>query len=146
MKRDKNLSPEFITLLALIAYKEGEISEERCCEVTGFKRADLRKEMERRCGLSRPYTDMENMVAERDSQILKLVNEINALKHAKPDWRIGLTVKPKYRTHELHYERGTIRDVHPDGTGGVHDKDGVLKIEMQTGQTILAPADEWVTA
>ena len=83
MKRDKNLSPEFITLLALIAYKEGEISEERCCEVTGFKRADLRKEMERRCGLSRPYTDMENMVAERDSQILKLVNEINALKHAK---------------------------------------------------------------
>lgn len=64
----------------------------------------------------------------------------------KPDWRIGLTVKTKYRTHERYYERGTVRDVHPDGTNGIHDKAGVLRIEIIGGPTILEPADNWVTA
>ncbi len=62
------------------------------------------------------------------------------------DWRIGLTVKPKYRSHELYYERSVVRDVHPSGTGGVVDPHGVLRIETQDGRTLLVPADEWVTA
>ncbi len=63
-----------------------------------------------------------------------------------PDWRIGLSCKPKYRTHPLRYEgHGKIIEVHPSGTGGIVDRDGVLRIELN-GRTFLAPADEWMTA
>jgi hypothetical protein len=64
----------------------------------------------------------------------------------KRDWRIGLSCKPKYRTHPLYYERGEILDVEPSGTGGIVDPNGVLRIKMQDGKVFLAPADEWVTA
>lgn len=65
---------------------------------------------------------------------------------AAPDYRIGLSCKPKYRKHELYYEgRGKIVGVEPSGTAGIVDKDGVLKIELN-GRTFLAPADEWMTA
>jgi hypothetical protein len=62
------------------------------------------------------------------------------------DWRIGLTVKPKYRWHELKYEQGVIIDVLPDGTGGISDKNGVLKIMMESGRVILEGADSWITS
>ncbi len=65
----------------------------------------------------------------------------------KLDWRIGLTCKPKYRSDPRYYERGTIRDVHPNGTGNIFDDNGVLQIQLiHSGETILARADDWVTA
>lgn len=64
----------------------------------------------------------------------------------KKDWRIGLSCKPKLHDHPLHYEQGEILDVLPCGTGGYFDKSGVLKIKMQSGTVMLAPASEWVTA
>ena len=68
------------------------------------------------------------------------------MQETKRDWRIGLTVKPKYRSHALYYERGEILDVLPSGTNGIVDRNGVLKLKMSGGSTILAGADEWVTA
>lgn len=62
------------------------------------------------------------------------------------DWRIGLTVKPKYRSDPLKYEQGIVLEVLPDGTNGLSGKDGVLKIKMDSGQVILRRADEWMTA
>jgi len=64
----------------------------------------------------------------------------------KQDWRIGLSAKPKYRNDDLFYERGEIIDVFPSGTGGIFDKDGVLKIRMESGLVILRASDQWVTA
>lgn len=65
---------------------------------------------------------------------------------AKPDWRIGLSCKPKYRTHPLRYEApGKIIAVEPSGTDGIVDRDGVLRIEIG-GKVILAASDEWMTA
>lgn len=63
----------------------------------------------------------------------------------KKDWRIGLTVKPKMRSHPRYYESGEVIEVHPSGTGGIFDKSGVLRIRLHRGLTLLAPADEWVT-
>ena len=65
----------------------------------------------------------------------------------KPDWRIGLSCKSKYRSSQHYYDGGgKILSVWPSGTGGIHDKDGVLKIELAGGSVILAAADQWVTA
>ena len=64
----------------------------------------------------------------------------------KSDWRIGLSVKPKYRNDELFYEQGEVIAVLPSGTNGIIDRDGVLKIRMQSGTIILRAADQWVTA
>jgi hypothetical protein len=66
---------------------------------------------------------------------------------AKKDWRIGLTAKVKYRTHARYYEGAAeIIDVLPSGTNHIADKDGVLKLKTITGEVILEPADNWVTA
>lgn len=62
------------------------------------------------------------------------------------DWRVGLTVKPKYRCDELRYEQGKVIAVFPSGHGGIDDLDGVLQIQMESGSVILRPADQWVTA
>lgn len=67
-------------------------------------------------------------------------------KDMKKDWRIGLSCKPKYRTHELYYERGKIIQVHPSGFGNIVDPDGVLMIEMDSGTVFLDKADNWITA
>jgi hypothetical protein len=64
----------------------------------------------------------------------------------KPDWRIGLTVKPKYRCDPLRYEQGVVLDVHPSGFAGLEDRDGVLRISMESGAVFLRRADEWITA
>ncbi len=64
----------------------------------------------------------------------------------KPDWRIGLTVKPKYRHDPLRYSQGVVLNVHPTGTGGIVDPHGVLRIRLESGSVILRPADEWMTA
>lgn len=61
------------------------------------------------------------------------------------DWRIGLTVIAKYRNDPLYYESGEIIDVFPSGTGGLEDKDGILKIKMRSGSVILRRSDEWKT-
>lgn len=68
------------------------------------------------------------------------------MSETKKDWRVGLTVKPKYRTHPLYYEMAAVVEVHPSGTGGVVDPDGVLRILLLSGKTTLVPAGEWVTA
>lgn len=62
------------------------------------------------------------------------------------DWRIGLTVRPKYRNHPLYYERGIVEAVLPSGTNLIADKDGVLRIRMDSGTVYLGAADDWVTA
>jgi hypothetical protein len=64
----------------------------------------------------------------------------------KPDWRVGLSVKPKYRNSALFYERGIVEAVHPSGWGGLQDDNGILQIRMETGRTIIARSEEWVTA
>ena len=66
--------------------------------------------------------------------------------HAKKDWRIGLTVKPKYGNDPLKYEQGIVVDVHPTGYGGLYDDNGVLQIQMDSGTVILRRADGWITA
>lgn len=76
---------------------------------------------------------------------VSVVKKLEA-EHAKRDWRIGISCKPKYRTHELFYESGVIDDVFPSGHGGIFDEHGVLKIRMASGRVLLAKADEWVTA
>ena len=63
------------------------------------------------------------------------------------DWRIGLSAKVKYRTHSRYYEGpAEIIGVLPSGTNGIADKDGVLKLKTSTGEVILEPSDNWVTA
>lgn len=64
----------------------------------------------------------------------------------KPDWRVGLSCKPKYRHDDLWYERGIIVAVEPSGTAGLVDPSGILRIKMESGGVILRRADEWVTA
>lgn len=66
----------------------------------------------------------------------------------KPDWRIGLKVKPKIRTHVLFGKPGVVREVYPDGSFGVDDQNGVLVIDMGYPFTFLVVegANEWVTA
>lgn len=85
-------------------------------------------------------TDLENKLIGKAVDAPKVANKPAA------DWRIGLTVKPKMRTHELHYEQGEVVAILPDGTNGLFDPTGILKIRMQTGRVIVARADEWVTA
>jgi hypothetical protein len=64
----------------------------------------------------------------------------------KKDWRIDLSVKPKFRGHQYYYERGKVLDVLPSGTNGIVDPDGVLKIQLAGGSVILDGASQWVTA
>lgn len=63
-----------------------------------------------------------------------------------PDWRIGLSVKPKMRYHELYYERAIVEEVFPDGTGGVFDPNGVLRIKLTGGKVMLVRSEDWVAA
>lgn len=64
-----------------------------------------------------------------------------------PDWRIGLSVKPKFRQHERYYELpARVIAVHRSGFGGVPCKDGVLVLEGRFGVHFLVPAEEWMTA
>lgn len=90
--------------------------------------------------------DHEAYVREVFSDALAADRDARTDAPAKRDWRIGCSVKPKMRTHELYYERGEIVEVFPSGTAGIHDKDGVLQIRMQTGRVLMAPADDWMTA
>jgi polyhydroxyalkanoate synthesis regulator phasin len=65
-----------LRLLALIAYRDGEITEERCKELTGWKRDDIRKEMERRTGRFSPYTEACNEIDELKRRIAMLENKL----------------------------------------------------------------------
>lgn len=66
------------------------------------------------------------------------------------DWRIGLTVKPKYRNDAEYYHEGIVLDVLPSGTNGIHDDQGVLKIQLDKGSNrgsvVLRGASNWMTA
>lgn len=59
------------------------------------------------------------------------------------DWRVGLSVKPKSRSHRFYYEEGVVVHVHPDGTAGISCKNGILVIKMSGGCVVMEPADEW---
>jgi hypothetical protein len=73
-----------------------------------------------------------------------IADEIEA---AHQDWRVGLSVKPKFRQHEMYYEPpAMVVAVHASGFGQVHCKDGVLVLEGRFGTRFLAPAEDWVTA
>lgn len=64
----------------------------------------------------------------------------------RKDWRIGLSCKPRLRTHERYYEPpGTIIAVYQSGEGGITDPNGVLRIQ-QGNTTFLARAEDWITA
>lgn len=63
------------------------------------------------------------------------------------DWRVGLSVKPKYRNHDMYYEPpARVVAVEQSGFGGIACKDGVLLLEGRFGVRFLASAEEWVTA
>jgi hypothetical protein len=62
------------------------------------------------------------------------------------DWRVGLTVKARLRSNEMHYEPCEVLDVLPSGAGGIVDPAGVLKLKSPAGRVFLNPAGEWVTA
>lgn len=68
------------------------------------------------------------------------------LQGQKRDWRIDLSVQPRLRTHPLYRSRGIVEAVFPSGWGGIEDRHGVLQIQMTNGNTILQPAEDWVTA
>lgn len=96
----------------------------------------------------RPRPTIEELDAilnsEDDTEICVLPD--GSIEAKKKDWRIGLSCKVKMRDHPLYYEgHGKIIGVEPSGTGGIVDRDGVLRIELN-GKVFLAPADDWVTA
>ena len=72
----------------------------------------------------------------------------------KPDWRIGILAKSKFKEDGSFYsfaERNDqppsrIIDVLPSGSGGITDTGGVLMLRLETGQIILARSQDWVTA
>jgi hypothetical protein len=70
----------------------------------------------------------------------------NEAPEVKQDWRIGLTVRVKYRNDPLYYERGVVLSAHPNGFGGIFDPMGVLRISLDSGAVILRGADQWITA
>jgi hypothetical protein len=63
----------------------------------------------------------------------------------KQDWRVGLTVTPAFRGDELYGVCAEVVSVWPSGTGGIICSNGVVKLRLRGGRTILRRADEWVT-
>ena len=62
------------------------------------------------------------------------------------DWRVGLSVKPRLRTHPDYYESmAKVIGVFPSGHGGITDPSGVLMLQRDN-KTFLAPSADWVTA
>lgn len=85
-------------------------------------------------------------LAERVAAQSELLTRRAGKEPSDKDWRIGLSVKPKYRNHELYCERGEVVDVKPNGTNGIVDEFGVLVIKMESGRVLMAASHEWVTA
>lgn len=76
-----------------------------------------------------------------------MANEDHGINLEKQDYRIGVWVKPKYRTHPFFGKTGEIFDVLPSGFNGIQDKDGVLKVLMDgSGAVVVCGADEMITA
>lgn len=65
-------------------------------------------------------------------------------KMPKPDWRIGLNCKPKYRTHPL-FNCAHNCVIIGTRASSIH-KDGLLLIAVDDGRQLLQPADDWMTA
>src|SRR5438874_13331027 len=81
-----------------------------------------------------PDNDRDGWFMVRLTKIMEALDD-----RPKPrDYRIGLSVKPKHRTHALYYERGKIIAVHASGTGGLSDPGGILRIELESRRTLLA--------
>lgn len=122
---------------------------ERMEEITA--RVNRAIDFSRRLKLDKAQLDFE--VAE---ELLQMLNDgLRTAKQlqdrAKPDWRIGITVKPKYRNHIFFGMPGKVVAVFPSGWGGLQDDNGILQIELAglfegMGRMILARSDEWVTA
>lgn len=64
----------------------------------------------------------------------------------KPDWRIGMAVTPKMRSHPLFQQMGAVRKVFPAG-GDIPERINV-EIYNRTGDTtcIQEPSNDWMTA
>lgn len=67
-----------LRLLALIALREGEISEERCCEIIGCRRTEVRDEMFKRTGMYSPLREM----TEKADSLLAALEEARTLVRA----------------------------------------------------------------
>lgn len=65
-----------LRIMAMIAYREGEISEERCCEIAGIKRTELRDEMLKRCGMYRPFTELSEEVEQLRNRVELLTHQV----------------------------------------------------------------------
>lgn len=65
-------------------------------------------------------------------------------RYEQADWRIGLSVRPKYRFHRLFaYSNKCIVIATRDSS--IY-KDGLLLIAVDDGRELLDPAEQWVAA
>lgn len=74
----KSISTNDRILLGLIAYKYGEISEEKCVEITGMRRDKIREEMTLRCGAARPLDEAFGSAEEANRRIAMLSKAVNS--------------------------------------------------------------------
>lgn len=82
MPKRQPLSKNGLRLLALIAFRDGEITEERCCEIIGCSRNEVRDEMHKRCGKFNPYTETCNELESANRELERLRAEVERLKAA----------------------------------------------------------------
>lgn len=81
--------------------------------------------------------------------VIRLFAEQIAADHPdeRPDWRVGLRVKPKYRDSPLWRigAVGVVVSVHKSGHQGIIDSDGVVEVSL-AALLVTTGADAWVTA
>lgn len=91
----KNPSATEIQLLALIAFRAGEISEGRACELAGCSRNTLRDAMFARVGKFSPYNEA---CAERDLLLSKLKAIRAHWVEFGPEHGFNEVIDPAYKT------------------------------------------------
>lgn len=64
----------------------------------------------------------------------------------KPDWRAGLAVTPKMRTHYWKNHLGVIRKIHPAKDGMAEMIDVELYHGDRESTMLHEPSSEWMTA
>lgn len=98
-------------MLALIAFREGEISEGRCVELTGLRRNDIRDEMKKRVGAFSPYSEASD--------------ELDAIKHA-----VAAAIDT-LRSAMFHLRQSNLDEEGKRGTQAVES--AVLNLEKRRG-------------
>lgn len=94
--------------------------------------------------------DQKKMVLKATAKkLVELAAEVDKLGDREwpdADWRVGLSVKPKYRNDVLFGKVLTCVAAAPSGEHGIDDPDGVLFVQELNGRGFWSPADRWVTA